>query len=123
MDIVKVQKEIEGRIAKLEAGMKVIEDTGSKLALAEAEYDRDLALAMLGIEHNSVKEIEGIPIGKVTTTTLRDKARGVCWQARLRLSQAENSHKVAKMKMETIAAQLNAWQSIFRHLEQTNVGA
>lgn len=119
MDVIAVQEEIEKRINWLDDLLKRLTETGQTLALADAEYDRDLALAMLGIEHGSVKEIEGVPIGKVTTTTLRDKAKGVCWQARLKLVQAEALHKGTKTKIDTVSAQLNAWQSIFRHIEQT----
>lgn len=125
MDIVTIQEQIEKRITWLDELLKRLTETGTALALAEAEYDRDLALAMLGIEHGSVKEIDGVPIGKVTTTTLRDKAKGVCWQARLKLAQAEAMHKGTRAKIETVSAQLNAFQSIFRHAEltaKTNTG-
>src|SRR3990167_6660430 len=102
MDIVTIQEEIEKRIGWLDELLKRLTETGT-----------DLALAMLGIEHGSIKEIDGVPIGKVTTTTLRDKAKGVCWQARLKLAQAEAMHKGTRAKIETVSAQLNAFQSIY----------
>ena len=108
LDIKSIADEIEKKIAQIDVGRKILIDRIDEKARAISEYDKRLAIRILELQS------EGTP------ATLCEKlAKGDCWQQRLEMEKAEGMYKAATSGMESLMAQLNGLQSIFRHLSHT----
>ena len=108
MDIKSIADEIEKKIRELESGRKIIGQRAEKKAEAIANYDKALAIKIITLKN------EGTPLSIV------DKiARGECWQEKLEMEKAEGMYRAAVSGMDSLAAELNGWQSIYRHLSHT----
>ena len=119
MDVIETAKQIEARI-------KLIDDTLHKIAEAtkakvetSANYEKQLALFIVGLEMGKEYKLDDEVVKHTTATTIDKKAKGLAWKALLDMETAECRYKGLILQLESAQAQLNAYQSIFRHLQNT----
>jgi hypothetical protein len=117
MDVIKVSTEIEHKIAELEKGRQLLQGRAERKAQTIAHYDKRLSIVIIQLK-NGVEFIMDEQAIKDPPATFTEKiARGICWQERLDMEQAEAEYKNAVVGMDALMAALNGWQSINRHLE------
>lgn len=119
MELTEVSKKIEEKIKLLEMGRTTLKDKAEFKARTEAEYDKMLAITIIKLKNGEEVELEEQKIKDVQATLIEKIAKGVCWKEKLAMIQAEAEYKVVLSKMNCIQAELNGFQSIFRH--QTEV--
>ena len=105
MDIKSIADEIEKKIRELETGRMIIRDRAEQKANAIACYDRALAIKIITLKN------EKLPLSIVDKV-----ARGECWKEKLEMEKAEGMYRAATSGIDSLCAELNGWQSIFRHL-------
>lgn len=107
MEIIQIADQIRKKIGLLEHFREQLEEASLNKAKAISEYD-----SMVAIETLKLKD-EGYP------TTILDKlAKGKCADYRYAQDLAETKYKSINTIIDSIKAELNGYQSIFRWLEE-----
>ncbi len=107
MDILKVKDAIEAIIVEIGQCRRDIETRGNARAKAISNYDKQLKIAIVVLRDE----------GKFPATLIEKIAKGVCCDHRETLELAEVAYKACISNLEALKAQLNGYQSIYRHLE------
>jgi len=118
MEIIKVAEEIERRINALAIGRKELAERGKAKAEALADYDRELAKAIIKLGSDSGIEFEGQILKNMPATVRPKVAQGICWEWALKKDLAEAQYRNAIAGMSALEAELNAYQSLFRYLNE-----
>lgn len=106
-DIVSYARKIEARIELLAIGRKELQKKAENKAGATGQYDKNLAIAIIRLKEE----------GKFPATLIEKIAKGECSSDRVAMELAEAEYRLTSTKMQAIQAELNGYQSIFRHLE------
>ena len=107
MDLMKVKDCIEKIISEIGHCRREIETKGNARANAISNYDKQLKIAIVVLKDE----------GKFPATLIEKIAKGVCSDHRLTLELAEVGYKSCLSNLEALKAQLNGYQSIYRHLD------
>ena len=107
MDIHKVKECIEKLISEIGHCRREIETKGNARAHAISNYDKQLKIAIVTLRES----------GKFPATLIEKIAKGVCSDHRLTLELAEVGYKACISNLEALKAQLNGYQSIYKHLD------
>ena len=108
MEVLPVAREIEKLIEKIKLEGKKSAELILKKAENAVAYDKAMAIATLHLKAD-----------KNPTTLIKDQARGSCADQLLGKIVAEETLKAHWERLKYLQAQLNGYQSIFRHLEST----
>lgn len=107
MDLMKCKDCIEKIIAEIGHCRRDIETKGNARAQAISNYDKQLKIAIVTLKEE----------GKFPATLIEKIAKGVCSDHRLMLELAEVGYKACISNLTALMAQLNGYQSIYRHLD------
>ncbi len=107
MEMIKVREYIEKIIIEIGKCRRDIETKGNARARAISNYDKQLKIAIVVLRDE----------GKFPATLIEKIAKGVCSDHREQLELAEVGYKACISNLEALKAQLNGYQSIFRHME------
>ena len=118
MEIVKVADKIEHRIDLLEKGRQVIQERAENKARKIAHYEKELALTLIKIKEGVEMELEGHKIKALPVSIMEKIAKGMCWKEKLDMELADAEYRNAIAGMRALEAELNGYQSIYRHLEE-----
>lgn len=118
MEIIQISKEIETRIGLLAIARKELAERASLKAVTIAEYDKALAITLIKLREGIEIEFEGHKIKGLPVSVMEKIAKGMCWQERLAMEEAAASYGVAVSGMNSLQAELNGMQSIYRHLSE-----
>lgn len=119
MEPTKVAQEIEKRIVLLAVARKELAERAKAKANAIAAYDKKLGLTMLRMRNGVEMAFEGEKVKNIPTTTTEKIAKAMCWQKKLAMEEAMGLYAVADKGMNCLQVELNGYQSIFRHLDET----
>lgn len=119
MDIIKVKDCIEKLISEIGKCRREIEDRGRDKAVAISDYDRRLAVTLAELRNSETYMLAGKQYAVPPITVMEKIAKGICSTERYDLELAESAYKAGISNLEALRAQLNAFQSIFRHLDET----
>lgn len=118
MELNKVAEQIENRIKALSIGRKELSTRTKRKAEAISAYERAIAVTIIklknGVEFTLEEQKVKNPIASITEKI----AKGICWQEKLDMEQAEGQYKGAIIGMQAIQSELMGYQSIFKHLEE-----
>lgn len=107
MDIIEVKDCIEKIISEIGKCRREIEKKGNARAKAISNYDKQLKIAIVTLKEE----------GKFPATLIEKIAKGVCSDHREQLELAEVAYKACISNLEALKAQLNGYQSIYKHLD------
>lgn len=107
MDIIKVKDCIEKLISEIGHCRRDIETKGNARAKAISNYDKQLKIAIVVLKDG----------GKFPATLIEKIAKGVCCDHREQLELAEVAYKACISNLEALKAQLNGYQSIYKHMD------
>lgn len=109
MEVKQVADRIEAIVAEIGKFRKQIEDKGKERAKAISNYDMRLGIAIVTLKDE----------GKYPATLIEKIAKKLCAMDRERLELAESGYKACISNLTALQAQLNGYQSIYRHLDTT----
>lgn len=118
MEVVEISKQIEKRIELLAIARKELAERASLKAVTIAEYDKALAITLIKLREGIEMEFEGHKIKGLPVSVMEKIAKGMCWQERLAMEEAAASYGVAVSGMNSLQAELNGYQSIYKHLSE-----
>ena len=107
MDERPVRDIVEKIIKEIGDCRREIEAKGNARANAISNYDKQLKIAIVTLRE----------AGKFPATLIEKIAKGVCSDHRLTLELAEVGYKACISNLEALKAQLNGYQSIYKHLD------
>lgn len=119
MEITQVAELIEAKIKLLEIGRKELQIRAEARSQANAEYERKLAQTILMLRSGEEVTWGGEKIKDLPTTLIEKVARGICDREKLNLELKESEYRNAIIGLQTIQAELNGLQSVFRYLDET----
>ena len=106
-DLFEVKKILEDIIADIGKSRKEIESRGLEKARTVAMYDVKLGGAIQILREE----------GKFPATLIEKIAKKLCGDDRKAMEEADVLYKACISNLEALKAQLNGYQSIYRHLE------
>ena len=116
MDIVTTSKNIEAKIKKLDQAPEKLMERAKEAAATEAEYEKRMAITIARLENGETFVVEGTEIKDAGMGVRKEKAKGICWETKMKMIEAQLMYKASVKNADIICAQLNGWQSINRHL-------
>jgi len=117
MDIVEVAGKIENKIILLEQMRKNIRQLAIDKANAIGEYRRARAHVLIRLRNGIAYELDGDWIENPAVSGSLQIASGICWKEKIKEQEGIELYKAGLTVIESIKAELNGYQSIFRHLE------
>jgi ADP-heptose:LPS heptosyltransferase len=109
MEALKVAQHIEKIIVEIGKARRLIEEKGQARARAISDYDKQLRVAIITLKES----------GKFPATLIEKIAKGVCSPQIEAREIAESGYKAVISNLQALMAQLNGYQSIYRHLDET----
>lgn len=107
IEITRIAKDIETKIRLLEVGRDGLEKLARNKARSIAAYDKAVQISMLKLKGE----------GNLQATLIEKVAKGECHKERADMELADALYKIQIVKMNAVQAELNGFQSIFKHLE------
>lgn len=117
MELIKVQQSIEERIDLVSKTRSVLRKLAKEKADTIAEYEKQMAITILKLKNGVITKFEGENIQGLPATVLEKVAKGICYQERLNADLAEANYKSAVVALQALQAELNGFQSIYKHSE------
>ena len=111
-----IEEHIEEKIAESEKIRGLIRQRIEDSAKAVSEYDKQISITMIRLGAGDILQIEDgekvYATGKVIASNIDKLARGYCWKYRLAMETSEGLLKSALKNLESVCAEMTAWQSI-----------
>ena len=117
MDLIEISKRIEDKEQLLIKWRKSLDKYGDDMAEGQANYDLKLGTTLMALRNDREFELEGEKIKNPPVSIMDKVAKGICWKEKLEMSKTENLYRNAQTKMRAIQGELNALQTIHKHLD------
>jgi len=117
MEIIKIQEKIEQSISNIQIARKLLREMAVNKARNIAEYEKSVAITILRLKNNDLKQMHGLPCENLPATLIEKVARGFCFKEKLESEQADAEYKMGIEGMKALEAELNGYQSILRYSE------
>jgi hypothetical protein len=118
MEVYKVSEAIESKIKLLEKMRVEIRDRALQKAESAALYDKAMAITIIRLKNGEEMELDGQYIKNPIGTIIDKIARGICWKEKLECDKAEALYKSLISNIDSVMAEMNAYQSINRYLDK-----
>ena len=118
LDLVEIADLIRQKVQLLEKGRGLLENAAKEKSCAISTYDKKLAVVLIKLKNGQTLSLEGNEVTNPPATISEKIAKGICSNEKLDMELAEARYKCVLSKQESIQAELNGYQSIFRHLEK-----
>jgi len=92
-------------------------ELGRAKAETEAMYKKFVAITMVKLLRGDTLGLDNVEVKCTSQTNLKSFAEGLCHKELAAKLVAENEYKSCIVNLECLRANLNANQSIFRHLD------
>jgi len=115
-DLIQVSDKIEQAIKNLSRGRLLLQERAEAKSNAIANYDKEMAKVLIQLKNGVEFELDGSKVSNPLAAVIKEIAKGICWKVKLELDKAEALYKNSIVGLSVIQAELNGWQSIYRHL-------
>ncbi len=116
-NLMKVKAYIETIIGEIGKFRREIENRGTEKAGAIKNYKKKRAIAIATLNASESYELSGKQYKKPPVSILKTIAEGICAEDEADKVIAESAYTACMANLEALKAQLNGYQSIYRHLE------
>jgi hypothetical protein len=117
MELHQVKGIIESIIVEIGHYRKKIKETGNARAKALKNYDKQLAITLANLGHNDNYILSGKEYKQPPITLRKTIAKGICADFLEEKEIADSAYKAVIANIEALEAQLNGYQSIYRHAD------
>jgi len=117
MDIITLTEQIQKKINEIDMIRMQIKERGENKSQTIGEYEREIAVTIIKLKNGIEFEVDGQKIQNPQVTILEKIARGICWDKKIEMEKADAAYKSIIVNLEAVEAQLNAFQSLNRHLD------
>jgi len=117
LEILKIAEVIQKLIVEIGQTRREILDKGKAKAKAISNYDRKIAVTLAELRNTESYELASKSYKSPPVTIAEKIAKGICSEERYDLELADSDYKATISNLNALLAQLNGYQSIYRHLE------
>ena len=117
MDIIQITNQIADKIKVIDIIRKEIKERGENKAITLSNYDKAMSITLIKLKNGSSFEIDGQTIESPPASIMEKIAKGICWQEKLEAEKADADYKSIISNLEAVKSQLNALQSLNKHLD------
>jgi len=119
MEILKIAKQIESKIALLETMRGEIRTRSEQKAIAQSNYDRQLAITMIRLRNGKELELDGVKVKNPGISIIEKICKGICYKEKLEADKSEALFKSLISNIDSVKTEMNGLQSINRYLDNT----
>ena len=119
MTPLEIGQQIEGRIQVMAKARASLNELASSKANTCVHYEKKLAITLLRLKNGDIPTWEGQAVDKIPATIMSKVAQGMCHESKLEAELAESAYKSHVIKLDCMKAELNGYQSVNRHLDNT----
>ena len=116
-DIINISEQMMAKIKEINIMRAEIKQRGEDKARTAGEYDKALALVLIGLKNGKRYTLDDSVIENPPASITEKIAKGICWREKIEMDKAEANYKSITSNLEAVKSQLNALQSINRNLE------
>ena len=113
-----IAEKIENKIKQLTVLRNDLDRLGRVKVEQASIYEKELAKTIVKLNNGVEFELDGNKIKDPKTTVIEKIAKGLCWQDKYHMDNADIEYRNCLKKCEIIQAQLNAYQSINKYLKE-----
>lgn len=113
----RISDTIEKLIKELGKFRREIKDKGKAKADAIVGYRKRLAITLAILGHDETYELAGRTFKAPPITLRKDIAKGICAEEEGTMEITASGYTATIKNLEALEAQLNAFQSLYRHQE------
>jgi len=117
IDVIKISELIQAKNKELDDIRKVLIERSNARDEAEKEYNKKYAVVLIQLKNKVEFEFEGIKIKEPPAASVKEIAKGICFNEKFNLDKAESMLKIAYKNIETCIAQQTANQSLLKYME------
>lgn len=118
MNVIDISNKIIAKANEIDEIRKVLIERSDARDNAEANYNKAYAIVLIKLKNKVEFEFEGQKIVNPSVTTIKEIAKGICWNEKLELDKTESMLKIAFKNLDAVSSQLTAYQSINKHLDK-----
>jgi len=119
MDVIKTAKSILEKIEELEDLKKSIIPLARDRVTKEVCYEKTIGKTLISLKNGGEHKIDGEVVINPPVSIMDKLAKAICWEEKLSMDTAIEKSKANDKIIEIVKAQLNAYQSVNKHLDQT----
>lgn len=119
IETTKVSEKIEQTIQELNTLKEDLESLAQAKVSSANQYDKEVAKTLMQLKAGQSFEFEGETVSNPPVTIIEKIAKGILWERGYNKDYADLTYKNQIKKIEIAQAQLNGWQSVYRHLSET----
>lgn len=116
-DVLSVGKMIDSMITDIGTERRRLDDLAKHKARTKANWKKTRTTTMVSLRAGMVYNIDDVEVGCKSETNLKSTAEGVVSELEYDMDVAESAYKNCIVNLDCLKAQLNAKQSIYRHLD------
>jgi len=116
-DVIEVATEIHSKIHLLAKGRALLQERAEAKAKAIGEYYKAKAKVAMQLRQGVAFKLDGVNIKDPPISNVETLTRGICWREKIARDLAESEYTNAIKGLDSIKAELNGLQSVFKHLE------
>lgn len=109
---------IVDKIKELDSLVQKMPELARNKTVSESEYEKTLAKTIVSLKNGGEHEINGEKVKNPPVTILEKIAKGICWQEKLQMDKDDQLYRICNVRIEVTKSQLNAYQSLNRHLSE-----
>lgn len=117
IDVSDIASDIDSKLKELYQCRMKLKEAGDRKARMISVYDLEIAKTIINLKNGIVYKITDFEIKNPPVTLIDKLARGICYKERLDLDVAENDYKSLSTTINCIQAEINALQTLYRHLD------
>ena len=114
-EAIEVAYDMKKCIKDIEDGLKLVKPANDAWAKADAEYDKQLALAIIRLENGVELELDGEKVQNPRAAALKEIAKGIVSNYKFEKNTTDSERKRITQKLNHVATQLNGHQSVNKH--------
>lgn len=116
MNVIDIGNKILAKSNEIDDIRKVLIERSDARDEAEARFNKKYAIVLIQLKNGVELEIDGQKIFNPPAASVKEIAKGICWQEKLELDKAESMLKIAFENLKATQSQLTAYQSVNKHL-------
>ena len=119
MEVYDIAQQIEKKAKLLDKALIELKKRGEQKSDKSAMYDKQIAITIMKLRNGESLTFEGQEIKDPPVSVTEKIAKGLCYGFKLDMDSADTSYKTILEQIDIIKTQIMAYQSIYRHLQQT----
>ncbi len=120
LELIQIAEEIYKKIKEIDKVRAVFKERALERGNALVDYRKKFAIKIIQLKNGKSFDLEGETVnGKgLQAILIKDVAKGLCWEERLRYEESEALYHSAKTNVQSLQNALSGLQSINKYMDE-----